>query len=125
MRYNWMSPLMVSPHNPQVVYFAANRLFRSFDKGRTWTAISGDLTTSTQRGDVPYATITSISESPKQFGLIWAGTDDGHVWVTTGSGNDWREVSAKLPERFWLQAGSFASESDAENRSRAVVVTFP
>ena len=108
LRYNWNTPVLLSPHNADVVYYAANRLFRSFDQGKTWTAISDDLTTSTQRGDVPYATITSISESPKQFGLIWAGTDDGHVWVTTGSGNDWREVSAKLPKR-WVSR-VFASQ---------------
>jgi photosystem II stability/assembly factor-like uncharacterized protein len=108
LRYNWNTPVMLSPHNADVVYFAANRLFRSFDQGRTWSAISPDLTTSTRRGDVPYATITSISESPKQFGLIWAGTDDGHVWVTTGGGNDWREVSAKLPKR-WVSR-VFASQ---------------
>jgi photosystem II stability/assembly factor-like uncharacterized protein len=108
LRYNWNTPLMLSPHNADVVYYAANRLFRSFDKGRTWTAISDDLTTSAKRGDVPYATITSISESPKQFGLLWAGTDDGHVWVTTGGGNDWREVSARLPEH-WVSR-VFASQ---------------
>ncbi|HQW80255.1 MAG: glycosyl hydrolase [Rhodanobacteraceae bacterium] len=100
LRYNWNTPVLLSPHNPEVVYFGANQLFRSFDRGRTWGAISPDLTTSTMRGDVPYATITSVSESAKQFGLIWAGTDDGHVWVTTGSGNDWRDVSAKLPQRW-------------------------
>jgi photosystem II stability/assembly factor-like uncharacterized protein len=108
LRYNWNTPVVLSSHNPDVVYYAANRLFRSFDQGKTWSAISADLTTSTQRGDVPYATITSISESPKQFGLIWAGTDDGHVWVTTGGGNDWREVSANLPER-WVSR-VFASQ---------------
>ncbi len=108
LRYNWNTPVLLSPHNPDVVYFGANQLFRSFDRGRTWGAISPDLTTSTQRGDVPYATITSVSESPKQFGLIWAGTDDGHVWITTGGGNDWREVSAKLPER-WVSR-VFASQ---------------
>lgn len=108
LRYNWNTPVMLSPHNADVVYFAANRLFRSFDQGRTWSAISPDLTTSTRRGDVPYATITSISESPKQFGLLWAGTDDGHVWVTTGGGNDWREVSARLPEH-WVSR-VFASQ---------------
>ena len=108
LRYNWNTPVLLSPHNADIVYYAANRLFRSFDKGRTWTAISADLSTSRQRGDVPYATITSISESPKQFGLIWAGTDDGQVWVTTGGGNDWREVSAKLPQR-WVSR-VFASQ---------------
>lgn len=100
LRYNWNTPVLLSPHNPDIVYFGANQLLRSFDQGRSWDTISPDLTSSRERGDVPYATITSISESPKQFGLIWAGTDDGHLWVTTGSGNDWRDVSAKLPDRW-------------------------
>jgi len=100
LRYNWNTPVMLSTHNQDVVYFAANKLFRSFDKGLSWTAISPDLSTSKHRGDVPYATITSISESPLQFGLLWAGTDDGNVWVTTGGGNDWRKVSARLPQQW-------------------------
>lgn len=108
LRYNWNTPVILSPHNADVVYFGANRLFRSFDQGKSWAAISPDLTTSRDRGDVPYATITSLSESPKQFGLVWAGTDDGQVWVTSGGGNDWREVSAKLPER-WVSR-VFASQ---------------
>ena len=98
LRYNWNTPVVLSTHNQDVVYYAANRLFRSFDKGASWTAISGDLSTSRDRGDVPYATITSISESARQFGLIWAGTDDGNLWVTSGGGNDWRNVSARLPD---------------------------
>ena len=100
LRYNWNTPVVLSSHNPDVVYYGANKLFRSFDQGQSWTAISADLSTSKERGDVPYASITSISESPKQFGLIWAGTDDGNVWVTTGGGNDWRNVSARLPDQW-------------------------
>ncbi len=100
LRYNWNTPVLLSTHNQDVVYFAANKLFRSFDKGVNWSAISGDLTTSRQRGDVPFATITSVSESSRQFGLIWAGTDDGNVWVTSGGGNDWRNVSARLPDHW-------------------------
>ncbi len=100
LRYNWNTPVQLSTHNPDVVYYAANKLFRSFDQGKSWNAISGDLTTSRNRGNVPYATITSISESAKQFGLLWVGTDDGNVWVTTGGGNDWRNVSARLPDHW-------------------------
>ncbi len=100
LRYNWNTPVVLSTHNQDVVYFAANKLFRSFDQGKSWSAISGDLTTSRNRGNVPFATITSISESTRQFGLIWAGTDDGNVWVTTGGGNDWRNVSARLPDHW-------------------------
>jgi photosystem II stability/assembly factor-like uncharacterized protein len=101
LRYNWNTPVMLSTHNQDVVYYAANKLFRSFDKGKTWSAISPDLSTSRNRGNVPYATITTISESAKQFGLIWVGTDDGNVWVTSGGGNDWRNVGARLPD-YWV-----------------------
>lgn len=100
LRYNWNTPVVLSKHNPDIVYFGANKLFRSMDRGQHWTAISDDLTVTKNRGDVPFATITSVSESPKQFGLIWAGTDDGQVWVTTGNGNDWRNVSASLPGKW-------------------------
>lgn len=100
LRYNWNTPVVLSPHNPDVVYFGANKLFRSFDQGKTWAAISDDLTTSRNRGNVPFATLTSVSESPKQFGLLWAGTDDGQVWVTTGGGTDWRNVSGDLPGKW-------------------------
>jgi photosystem II stability/assembly factor-like uncharacterized protein len=101
LRYNWNTPVLLSSHNQDVVYYGANRLFRSFDQGRSWSAISPDLSSSRERGNVPYATITTLSESPKQFGLVWAGTDDGNVWVTTGGGNDWRNVSARLPGK-WI-----------------------
>jgi photosystem II stability/assembly factor-like uncharacterized protein len=93
LRYNWETPIQLSAHNPDILYFGANKLFRSMDKGESWTAISPDLTTSKNRGDVPYATITTLHESPRKFGLIWLGTDDGHVHVTTDGGVTWREVS--------------------------------
>lgn len=101
LRYNWNTPILLSPHDQDIVYFGANRLFRSLDKGVTWTPISGDLTTSKERGDVPYATITSVSESPRRFGLIWAGTDDGHVHVTDDGGVHWNTVDASLPKQ-WI-----------------------
>ena len=102
LRYNWLTPILLSSHNPDVLYFGANRLYRSMDKGEAWTALSPDLTTSPERGDVPFATITTVAESPKRFGLLWIGTDDGHVYVTRGSGADWTDVSAGLPTDRWV-----------------------
>ncbi len=102
LRYNWNTPVILSPHNPDVVYFGANRLYRSMDKGDTWIAISGDLSRSENRGDVPFATLTTLSESSLQFGLIWAGTDDGQVWVTDSSGVRWTDVGGKLPRDRWV-----------------------
>ena len=110
LRYNWQSPLLLSTHNPDVVYLGANRLFRSMAGGKNMEAISGELTRSKQRGNVPFATLSSISESPKQFGLLWAGTDDGELWVTEDSGTRWRDVGAKLPNA-WIsrvEASKFA-----------------
>jgi photosystem II stability/assembly factor-like uncharacterized protein len=110
LRYNWQTPILMSSHNPDIIYMGANRLFRSLDRGKTMEAISGDLTRSKERGNVPFATITSISESPTQFGLLWAGTDDGQVWVTDNAGNSWREASQSLPNA-WIsrvEASRFA-----------------
>ena len=101
LRYNWNTPLVLSHHNPDIVYYAGNQVFRSMDRGETWAAISPDLTTSRERGDVPYATITSVSESPLVFGVLWAGTDDGHVWVADG-GERWSEVADGLPGERWV-----------------------
>lgn len=101
LRYNWATPVHLSPHNADVVYFGCNKLFRSMDQGRTWRAISSDLTTSPNRGDVPFACITSISESPDAFGHVWIGTDDGHVHVTTDGGATWKDRSAGLPRDRW------------------------
>ena len=103
LRYNWMTPILLSEHNHDILYFGANRIYRSMDKGETWTPISDDLTRSTNRGDVPFATITTIAESPEQFGLLWAGTDDGLVWMSDNGGVDWFEVSKNgLPIHRWV-----------------------
>lgn len=102
LRYNWMTPILLSPHNADIVYFGSNKLFRSLDEGDSWTAISDDLSRSSQRGDVPFATITVIDESPQQFGLLWAGTDDGQLWLTEDGGQQWRDVSDGLPRDRWI-----------------------
>ena len=102
LRYNWNTPILLSEHNPDILYFGANKLFRSMDQGRNWTAISGDLTRSKERGDVPFATLSSISESPKVFGLIVAGTDDGLVWVTEDGGVQWHEATRGLARDRWV-----------------------
>ena len=117
LRYNWNSPVILSPHNADVVYFGTNMLYRSMDQGETWTAISGDLSRSKNRGNVPFATLTTLSESSLQFGLIWAGTDDGQVWVTDSSGVRWQDVSGKLPADRWVSR----VEASRHARERAYV----
>jgi photosystem II stability/assembly factor-like uncharacterized protein len=102
LRYNWQTPIQLSPHNPDILYFGANRLYRSMDQGETWRPISADLTKSEQRGDVPFATIATFDESQESFGLIWVGTDDGCVWVTDDGGVEWTDVSDGLPADRWV-----------------------
>jgi hypothetical protein len=97
-RFNWQTPIRLSQFNSDVLYMGGNKLFRSLDKGKTFEAISGDLTRAKQRGNVPFATITAIAESPKQFGMLWAGTDDGQLWITNDSGSSWRDVGKGLPD---------------------------
>lgn len=102
LRYNWNTPVILSSHNPEIIYYGANKLFRSFDKGETYNAISKNLTQSLKYGDVPFATITSISESPIEFGRLAVGTDDGMVWVTQDDGHTWQNVGKKLPKKLWV-----------------------
>ena len=101
-RYNWIAPIVLSPHNPAVVYVGAELLYRSPNRGDTWEEISPDLTTNEAgkcgvgSGSVPYCTITSISESPLKPGTIWVGTDDGRLHVTTNHGGAWTDATAAL-----------------------------
>ena len=99
LRYNWIAPIAISPHNPQIVYAGAQVLFRSLNRGDTWEEISPDLTTNDPERigrNVPYCTITSISESPLKAGTIWVGTDDGKVQLTQNHGGAWTDVTPAL-----------------------------
>ncbi len=116
-RWNWDSPILVSPHNPTRLYFASQRVWRSENRGDAWSPISPDLTTGTERArtkyfDEPqgwdnpwdiyamsqYSTITSLAESPLREGLLYAGTDDGFIAVSEDSGGNWRKMEvSRLP----------------------------
>ena len=105
LRFNWRTPLIMSSHNSDVLYCGANRLYRSMDQGESWKPISKDLTTNKQpQGNVPYSTITAVSESPLKFGLIWVGTDDGNIQLSKDGGNSWKLVSKKLPRNKWISS---------------------
>jgi hypothetical protein len=117
LRYNWNSPVILSPHNPDIVYFGSNRVYRSMDQGDSWTAISADLTRAQERGNVPFATVTTLSESPLDFGLLWAGTDDGQVYVTETGGKGWKDVADRLPRDRWVSR----VEASPHARERAFV----
>ncbi len=101
-RYNWQTPILLSPHNQDILYMGANKLLRSMDQGETFNVISKDLTTGGKKGNVPYGTLTTISESPFQFGLIYTGSDDGYVNITENSGGSWTRVSNSLPQGLWV-----------------------
>lgn len=101
-RYNWQTPILLSPHNQDILYMGANRLLRSMDKGKSFKEISGDLTTSGKKGNVPFGTLTAISESPLLFGMIYTGSDDGYVWFTKDGGNSWTKISDNLPQELWV-----------------------
>ncbi|MDJ0973191.1 MAG: glycosyl hydrolase [Planctomycetota bacterium] len=101
LRYNWSTPVHLSPHNADVVYFGTNRLFRSMDKGKTWAAISPDLTRSPNRGNVPFACITTISESTHAFGDLLIGTDDGLVHRSRDGGATWTPCTEGLVRDRW------------------------
>jgi photosystem II stability/assembly factor-like uncharacterized protein len=103
LRHNWMTPVIVSHHNPFTLYYGANKVFKSINRGDNWTCISPDLTTRPgpeKQGDVPYGTITTISESSLEPGLIYVGTDDGNVQVTRDDGIGWTKISDGLPYKW-------------------------
>ncbi|HKV23605.1 MAG TPA: hypothetical protein VJN93_03350 [Candidatus Acidoferrum sp.] len=112
-RYTWTMPILISSHNPDVIYHAAQCVFRSTDAGRNWTEISKDLTrndrTKQQDSGGPltkdqytveyYDVVFSLAESPKNEGELWAGTDDGLVQLTRDGGKNWSNVTPKeMPE---------------------------
>src|SRR5262249_198913 len=106
-RFQWTYPIIISPHDPNTVYCGGNHVFRSTDEGSSWEAISPDLTfndpetlgpsggpiTKDNTGAEVYATVFTIAESPKQQGVLWAGSDDGKLHVTQDGGKNWTEVT--------------------------------
>ena len=125
-RWHWDTPMMLSSHDPKVVYTAANKVFRSADRGLSWVAISGDLTTAQDRdtletmgvkgseiqfsrhdGIQAWPAIVSLAESPKRAGLLYAGTDDGSLAVTRDGGKNWTPIFDKVPG---VPKGIFVSE---------------
>jgi photosystem II stability/assembly factor-like uncharacterized protein len=132
-RWNWDSPLIISPHKGNRLYFAANKLFKSDDRGNTWTVISPDLSRQLDRNQLPvmgkiqsidavaknastsfYGNIVSLTESPLQENLIYVGTDDGLVQVTEDGGANWRKIDKfqGIPENTYVSC-LLASQSDA------------
>ncbi|WP_188373041.1 WD40/YVTN/BNR-like repeat-containing protein [Winogradskyella haliclonae] len=101
-RFNWQTPILLSPHNQDILYLGGNKLMRSMNQGNDWEAISEDLTNGGKKGNVAYGTLTSISESPFRFGLIYTGSDDGLVHVTKNAGGNWTTISNSFPKDLWV-----------------------
>ena len=135
-RWNWDSPILVSPHNSNRIYFGSQRLWRSENQGNAWTAISKDLTTNTNRYELElmdrvwsidalydngamskYATLTSIAESPLTAGLLYTGSDDGLIHISEDGGQNWQKSGAlpKVPVR------SFINDIEASNHDANTV----
>lgn len=100
LRFNWISPILVSPHHPDIVYVGSNKLHRSLNQGRSFETISPDLTRNKPNGDVPFSTLKDISESPLKFGVIYTGADDGRVMVTKDFGTTWQDISTPQPDKW-------------------------
>jgi photosystem II stability/assembly factor-like uncharacterized protein len=134
LRWNWDSPLMISPHSHTRLYFAANRLYRSDDRGNSWRAVSPDLTAGIDRNQLEvmgkvwsvdavaknsstsfYGNIVSLSESPLEEGLLYVGTDDGLIQVSGDAGAVWNrtELPRDVPERTYVSRVE-ASSHDAD-----------
>jgi photosystem II stability/assembly factor-like uncharacterized protein len=115
-RFHWNSPVAVSAHDHTTLYYGGSYLFRSADRGDTWTRLGGELTTGVDRnklqifdktpdkstlsrndGVEEYPTITTLSESPLTSNVLWAGTDDGNLQVTRDAGQTWKNVAPRVP----------------------------
>jgi len=118
-RYNWNSPILISHHNPEIIYFGGNKLFKSFDRGDTWPVVSVDMTGSDAAklaGNVPHCTITTIAESPLDPNLLMVGTDDGLVHISEDGGLSWRNLTGLLPG---APAGWWVSRVELSRHDRA------
>jgi len=109
LRFNWQTPILLSSHNPDILYMGSQRLHRSMNRGESFETLSGDLTGGKRPGDVPFGTLTCISESPLAFGLVYTGSDDGYVHVTRDGGNTWTRLGQPdkkgkggLPQGLWV-----------------------
>jgi photosystem II stability/assembly factor-like uncharacterized protein len=139
-RFNWNSPLLISPHDPKTIYFGGNRLFGSKDRGDTWTLIAPDLTTNPDRdemtifGKIPrdqlsrsdgvthYGAISAIAESPVKAGILWVGTDDGNLQVSRDAGRTWANVVENVSG---VPKGTYVSRLEASHFSESrVYATF-
>ncbi|MBS4029417.1 MAG: glycosyl hydrolase [Ignavibacteriales bacterium] len=132
LRWNWDAPLLISPHSSSRIYFGANKLFRSDDRGNSWKTISGDLSRQMDRNKIPmmgklwsvdainrhgntaaWGNLSQVSESPKKENLIYVGTDDGLIQLKDGEASEWKKIEkiSGIPELAYVTVVS-ASQHD-------------
>ncbi|MBM3790223.1 MAG: hypothetical protein FJW35_07705, partial [Acidobacteria bacterium] len=132
-RFQWNSPIVISAHDPRTIYYGGNFLFKSSDRGDTWTKAGPDLTTAVDRNTLPimgkvpdrdtlsrhdgvqhFPCITTIGESPRSAQVIWVGTDDGNLQVTRDGGKNWKNVAEKVPG---VPKGTYVSRVQASHHA--------
>ncbi|HTM34029.1 MAG TPA: hypothetical protein VL263_22110 [Vicinamibacterales bacterium] len=137
LRWNWNTPIVLSAHNADTIYVGANKVFKSTDRGQNWTAISPDLTQNTDRetlslmgqgakeitiakndGVQSYGNLVQLVESPKQAGVLYAGSDDGTVYMTKDDGKSWTNITNKFPN---LPKDAYVSRLAASTHEVATV----
>jgi photosystem II stability/assembly factor-like uncharacterized protein len=118
-RFNWNTPFQISPHDPTVLWMGGNHLFRLYERGDRWELASPDLSTQDPKkmvtggsGAETHCTIVTLAESPLVPGVIWAGTDDGRLWLTRDAGKGWTEVTKNLRG---VPAGLYMSRVEASH----------
>ena len=112
-RFNWQTPILLSSHNQDILYLGGNKLHRSLNQGDDWAAISYDLTQGGKKGNVAFGTLTTIAESPAQFGFLYTGSDDGYIHRSENGGGSWDRISDDLPQDLWVSR-VIASEHQKE-----------
>ncbi|MCD4735560.1 MAG: hypothetical protein K8R53_05920 [Bacteroidales bacterium] len=117
-RKNWNTPVIFDPQNPENLYYGSNKLYKSTNRAASWSVISPDLSNGPGPGNLTYGTITTIAVSPANSDIVYAGTDDGNVWVSMDDGGTWSHISVELPERWVTRV---AADPVEEN---TVYVTF-
>jgi photosystem II stability/assembly factor-like uncharacterized protein len=140
-RFQWNSPLMISPHDPKTIYYGGNHLFKSTDRGDTWEVLGEDLTTGADRnkqtifgtvadihtlsrndGVTAWPCITAIAESPVKAGVLWVGTEDGLVQMSRDGGKSWSNV---VPRIVGLPKGGYVSRIEPSRKEAGTAyITF-
>ncbi len=140
-RFQWNSPMMISPHDPKTIYYGGNHLFKSTDRGDTWQVLGEDLTSGADRnkqtifglsvdehtlsrndGVGAWPCITAIAESPVTAGVLWVGTDDGYVQMTRDGGKTWTNVASHFAG---MAKGGYVSRIEPSHKEAGTAyITF-